>query len=316
MWGNFLVAFNAVMPFLCYLALGWGLVRIGWTDRPFLEKLNKLNFQAFFPFLMFYNLYSVTPENMPSARLIGMTVISVLAVIGVLLWVVPRVVAEYARRGVSIQGIFRSNFLLYGVGLTQFVYGTERAAVASMLVVIVVSIFNISAVVVLEHYRGGGKTSPGQLLLGLAKNPLLQGCVLGLVAFAIRLRLPVFLEKPVSALAGLATPLAMISLGGTLQFAALRKNRRPILAVLGIKLVALPVVMLGIAYAIGLRGVELFLVLMVYGTPVAAASYPMAANMGGDGELAGQLVFVSTVASLGTIFGFIFVLSHLGLLGL
>ena len=72
--------------------------------------------------------------------------------------------------------------------------------------------------------------------------------------------------------------------------------------------------MVAFAYMIGLRGVELFLILMIFGTPVATASYPMAQNMGGDGLLAGQLVFVSTVASLATIFVFIFTLSRLGLL--
>ena len=40
----------------------------------------------------------------------------------------------------------------------------------------------------------------------------------------------------------------------------------------------------------------------------------MAVNMGADGQLAGQLVFASTVASLVTIFGFIFTLSQMGLL--
>ena len=79
-------------------------------------------------------------------------------------------------------------------------------------------------------------------------------------------------------------------------------------------LIFLPVVMVAFAYLIGLRGVELFLILMIFGTPVATSSYPMAQNMGGDGQLAGQLVFVSTVASLVTIFLFIFTLSRLGLL--
>ena len=86
--------------------------------------------------------------------------------------------------------------------------------------------------------------------------------------------------------------------------------------VLGTKLVVLPIIMLALGYAAGLRGVELFMVLMVFGTPVGASTYPMAVNMGGDGELAGQLVFVSTVVSIGTIFLFIFALSRLGLLGL
>ena len=81
-----------------------------------------------------------------------------------------------------------------------------------------------------------------------------------------------------------------------------------------IRLILLPLVMVPFGYMIGLRGVELFLILMIFGTPVATSSYPMAQNMGGDGPLAGQLVFVSTVASLATIFLFIFTMSRLGLL--
>ena len=69
-------------------------------------------------------------------------------------------------------------------------------------------------------------------------------------------------------------------------------------------------------YTIGIAALFLagFLLLMIFGAPVAASSYPMAVNMGGDGELAGQLVFVSTALSLLTIFTFIFTLSQLGLL--
>ncbi len=84
--------------------------------------------------------------------------------------------------------------------------------------------------------------------------------------------------------------------------------------VLLIRLVLLPLIMVPLAWLIGLRGVELFLILVIFGTPVATSSYPMAVNMGGDGPLAGQLVFVSTVASLFTLFAFIFAMSSLGLL--
>ena len=83
---------------------------------------------------------------------------------------------------------------------------------------------------------------------------------------------------------------------------------------LAFRLVLLPLAMIPLAWAIGLRGIELFLILMIFGTPVATNTYPMAQNMGGDGLLAGQLVFVSTLASLGTIFLFIFTMSGLGLL--
>ena len=72
--------------------------------------------------------------------------------------------------------------------------------------------------------------------------------------------------------------------------------------------------MLPIGYMLGIRGVELFLILAVYATPVATASYPMAQNMGGDGELAGQMVVISTVASVGTLFLWIFLLNSIGVI--
>ena len=112
----------------------------------------------------------------------------------------------------------------------------------------------------------------------------------------------------------MATTLAMVILGANLVFSEIRKNRKTITAVLLVRLILLPLVTVPLGYALGLRGVELFLVLMIFGTPVATASYPMAENMGGDGQLAGQLVFTSTVASLGTIFLFIYAMSRLGLL--
>ena len=183
-----------------------------------------------------------------------------------------------------------------------------------MMIMIMVSLFNVAAVIVLEMFREGGKISAKKLLLGIVKNPLLQGCVIGLVFYLLQIRLPAFIASPVSSLAGLATTLALVVLGANLRFEELKKNSRTISAVLLIRLILLPVVMVAFAYLIGLRGVELFLILMIFGTPVATSSYPMAQNMGGDGQLAGQLVFVSTVASLVTIFVFIFTLSRLGLL--
>ena len=314
MFESFLVALNAVAPFLVLLSVGFLAVRTGLTDRAFMNRLNALNFRLFFPFLMFNNVYSARPEDLPSPALMIFGPVSVLLLIAVLLAVVPRIVKENPRRGTIIQAVFRSNFIIYGIPLTASVFGPERSSVCGMMVMIMVTLFNTAAVTVLEIFREGGRVRPKQLLLGLVRNPLLQGCAVGLLFYLLRVRLPDFIASPVSSLASLATTLAMIALGASLIFEDLKKNRRTITAVLVLRLVLLPLVMLPLAWLLGLRGVELFLVLMIFGTPVATASYPMAQNMGGDGQLAGQLVFVSTVASLGTVFLFIYAMSRLGLL--
>ena len=314
MFESFMVALNAVAPFLILLSVGFLAVRTGLTDRAFMNRLNTLNFRLFFPFLMFNNIYGAKPENLPSLTLMIAGPLSVILVILVLMWIVPRIVKENPRRGVIIQGIFRSNFIIYGIPLTTYVFGAEKSSVAGMMTLIMVSLFNTAGVIVLEIFREGGKVRLKPLLLGLLKNPLLQGCAAGLLFYLLQIRLPDFIASPVSSLASLATTLAMIVLGANLVFEELKKNRKPITAVLLVRLVLLPLIMLPLGWLIGLCGVELFLILMIFGTPVATSSYPMAQNMGGDGPLAGQLVFVSTVVSLGTIFLFIYAMSRLGLL--
>ena len=311
---SFMVAFNAVAPFLFLLGIGFGAVRLKLADRAFMDKLNAFNYKLFFPFLMFNNVYSAKPENMPSVKLMVTGVLSVSLLVVLLVIIVPKIVKENPRRGVIIQGIFRSNFIIYGIPLTTYVFGTEKSSVCGMMIMIMVSLFNVSAVIVLEMFREGGKIRPKQLVLGVVKNPLLQGCVVGLLFYLLQIRLPSFIASPVSSLASMATTMALVVLGANLRFDELKKNSRTVTAVLVIRLLLLPLVMVTFAYLIGLRGVELFLILMIFGTPVATSSYPMAQNMGGDGQLAGQLVFVSTVASLATIFLFIFALSQLGLL--
>ena len=202
--------------------------------------------------------------------------------------------------------------------MTTAIFGAEQSAPAAMLVAVVLTIYNITSVVVLELFNDHGdpsrKLSVKTLLVKLVQNPMLQGCAIGLVFFCFQIRLPACLASPIASFANMTTPLAMFALGGTLRFEAVSKNLPYLIPTLLGKLAIVPLILAVVGFAIGLRGIELFLVVAVFGTPVASGSYPMAMNMGGDGELAGQFVFISTVISLFTLFGWIFTMSQLGLL--
>ena len=52
MLDSFMVAFNAVAPFLFLLGIGFGAVRLKLADRAFMDKLNAFNYKLFFPFLI------------------------------------------------------------------------------------------------------------------------------------------------------------------------------------------------------------------------------------------------------------------------
>ena len=81
-----------------------------------------------------------------------------------------------------------------------------------------------------------------------------------------------------------------------------------------IKLVVIPLVFLPIAVLAGSRGPSLLALALAWETPVAVSSYIMAQQAGADGELAGQLVVLSAVCCIPTVFLMIFILQSMALL--
>ena len=311
---SLLVALNAVIPFLCYISFGYIVRMKKIVSESFLQQLNQMVFRLFYPCMTFYNIYKADAESLPRPVLLIFVGASILILEAILILVVPRFVLENPKRGVVIQGIFRSNFVLFGLPLTISVFGDSAASVAAMVVTVVVTIYNTTSVVILEMFNTNGKINVKNIAFNVIKNPLLQGAVNGLVFFLLGIHVPESIVTPIAAFSDATSPLALFVLGGTLHFNEISHNLKYLVPTLSFKLLILPAVMMAIGYAFGLRELELFLLVAVYGTPVAAASYPMAQNMGGDGELAGQLVVISTVVSVVTLFFWIFLLRFVGLI--
>ena len=70
---------------------------------------------------------------------------------------------------------------------------------------------------------------------------------------------------------------------------------------------------LPLAALAGLRGPEFAVLISMFATPTAVASYSMASQMGGNPELAASAVTVTTLLSAGTMFCWIFLFKSLGM---
>ena len=222
-------------------------------------------------------------------------------------------VSAASRQAVLIQCIFRSNFVIFGYQVVANVYGAGQAAVASVMAAIVVPLYNVLAVITLEYFTNS-KNGLRPVILGIIKNPLIIGAVAALLFKLSGLTLPAPLYTGLSDMAGMATPLALVVLGGTFHFDALRRNAGALaIGTLG-KIVVAPLVMVPIAAALGFRDANLLSLVIVFASPAAVNSYTMAAAYGHDPELAGQLVVVTSVLSMVSVFGWIFLLRTLGLI--
>ena len=88
--------------------------------------------------LLFNNIYKTQIAEVFDGTMFLFGVGSLLVLFGVLCLVVPRVVREPRQRGVVIQGLFRSNYVIFGVSLVTNVFGEAHAAAASMLSAVLV----------------------------------------------------------------------------------------------------------------------------------------------------------------------------------
>ena len=130
---SFLVAVNAVVPFLCYITFGYVMKIKGVVKEDFLQQLNKMVFKVFYPFMTFYNIYKAAASSLPRPVMLIFCGVSILVLEVILVLTVPRLVKENPRRGVIIQAIYRSNFVLFGLPLTVSVFGDGASSVAAMV---------------------------------------------------------------------------------------------------------------------------------------------------------------------------------------
>ena len=159
MFDSFLVALNAIMPTFLLLTFGYFLKHKNFVSSEFLKQTNTLTFKFFLPFLLFNNIYKTEITEAIDGMTFTIAVGSLLLLFAVLCIVVPRVVREPKQRGVIIQGIFRSNYVIFGVSLVTNVFGAEEAAAASILSAVLVPMYNVLAVIALTVFTGGGKVS-------------------------------------------------------------------------------------------------------------------------------------------------------------
>jgi len=312
---SFFIAANAVIPFICYMMYGYLVKRLGYGDEAFYKRLNQIVFKAFFPILMFNNLYSADLDLGSNASLIAIFTGILIGIILLCIVLVPVFVKENPRKGVIIQSIWRSNTLMFAYPLCVSMYGEDYGALASLVIATIVPVYNIGAVIIFTLFdRGSGsKIDVKKILMNILTNPLIIGAIAGGIFKFAGWQIPASVMKPVKDFASMTTPISIFILGATLSLPDIGKNVNIIAATLFLKLVAVPAFILVVMYSLGYRGPELFIAFSLYATPIAGASFPMAQNMGGDGELQGQLLAISTVASLFTIFLWIMSLTAVGI---
>lgn len=298
---NLLICLNAVLPIFLTLAVGYAACHFGIIARENVAMINKVAFKIFMPVLSFENICRSDLSASIRPGLLLYALASTLIVFGVSWFVINRTEKDISRRGVLIQAIFRSNFVILGIPLAKNLLGNVDIGAVAFLSAIIVPLYNVMAVVILAIYDGQ-KPNAKAIIRQIITNPIIVGTVAGIIVAALKLELPTALNTVVSNLANVASPLMLVLLGAFFRFDGLLTNLKALSLVCLFKLVIIPGIVLGLAVPLGFRGVEFVALIGMIASPVAVSSFTMAQQMGGDAELAGGCVVSTSVLCSFTIF--------------
>lgn len=307
---NFIISFNAVAPIFILLALGYFLTRVKVLTELTTKKMNNLCFKVFFPVLLFNSIYNTKIEGAFSPKLLLTAVITVSSVFVLLFILIPIIEKNNAKRGVLIQAIFRSNFVIFGLPITTAICGSENLGSVSILIAVIVPLYNALSIIALEVFRGE-KIRIGKILKGIATNPFIIGGTAGIIFLLLKIPLPAPISSCVSDLSKIATPLALILLGATFKFSDIRPNIKGILIGSIGKLFVIPLICIPLFIILGFRGTELTALTVMIGAPTAVSSFTMAEQMNADKTLAGQIVVFDSIGAVFTMFLWLFILMQL-----
>ncbi len=300
------------MPVLAYMCVGYVLKRIKVMGKELTAGINGLVFRVFIPVLLFYNIANSDLSQSFRPELVAISVGSVIVVFVLGLLIVPRFVKDKSKSSVMVQGMFRTNVSIYGPPVALAIAGDAAMGEVSLLIAIGIPVSNMFGVIIFEVMRGNN-ISFAKIIKGIVTNPLIIGCVLGLIVSVSSIQITGIISKIISDLAGIATPLALIVLGASLHFVGIKSLIPHICVVTIARLIVVPLISLAIGIAMGINGPALAALTAYCTAPTSVTSFSTAQAMGGDSLLAGQIVVFTSVFSVLTVFLFVFSLSSAGL---
>lgn len=308
-----LLSIKVVFPLFVYMLLGYILKCIKMVDDKNLSAMNKLIYKVFLPVTLFLNVINSNITETFNVSILIYTVSSIIVLFILLCIFIPKFEHDNKKASVIIQGIYRSNFVLFGLSVTTSICGAENMGMTSILVTCVVPLFNVLAVVLFEMYRGC-KINYKSVIKGVVTNPLIIASMIGLLGFLLKIKIPEIILIPIKNIGNISTPLALIVLGGTFKFCGLKKYARQIIATTLGRLIIVPGIFLTIAILFGIRGSNLVALMVLFASPTAISSYSMADQMGADGDLAAYIVVMTSIFAIISIFGWTFMLNTMNLI--
>lgn len=281
----------ALWPLFALIVMGALFKRRAFPTADFWSGADRLNYRLLFPALLLSSL-AKAPLHDPALGRLALAVGLVLG-IGVLLAWGMRYIRRWPaeRFGPLVQGSLRFNTYL-GLALVGSLQGSEGLAMAAVMLALLVPAVNVISVLAFSSGQG---ITLRHVLLSLLRNPLILACLGGILINLSGIGLPGGTDRLLALLAATSLPLGLLCVGAALQPGELKAELGTLLANSIVRLLGMPLLAWGVAWGIGLQGMERLLLVVFFALPTAPTAYALTRHMGGDSRLMAGLITLQTL---------------------
>ena len=281
----------ALFPLVALIAMGYIFKRTQFLSDEFWRGAEKLNYLILFPVLLFNNLAYVKFEGATLTQVL-LALVIIIIMSSLTLWI-ARAFSHIpvARFGVYVQSQIRFNTYI-GLSIMSLLFGAQGMQMFAMMIALAIPLVNVISVLAFSQGQG---LKPRQILFSVIKNPLILGCVVGIIFNLLQLSLFSGLEQLLKFLANMSLPLGLISVGAALQFAQLKHDyMRLLLNTLG-RLIGVPCLAYLICFMLNLNDFETVILVVFCSLPTASAAYILTRYFNGDSQLMAGVISLQTL---------------------
>jgi len=299
-----LTVFAALIPVFLLIVLGYGLRRTFLKHDMMWTGLEQLIYYVLFPALLIDSLARAHLASVPIAGAGGALLLAVVLMSALCLALRPLLMSTLGIDGPAFSSIYQGATrwqTFVALSVAGNLWGELGLTLASVAMVAMIPLLNIFSVAVLAHYAAPQRLAWPAILLTIARNPLIWGCVIGLAINLAQLPVPRPLHEFADALGRCSLALGLLVVGAGLNLDGLRRPGPAALLTVVLKLAIMPAIAVTLAVAFGVSGPSLGVVACCASVPAASNAYILARQMGGDAPLVAQILTLQTMIAVFTM---------------
>jgi malonate transporter and related proteins len=287
----------ALAPVFILIVLGAVLKRSLMRLETQWHGLERLTYYVLFPMLLIQTLVKADLSKVPVMGVGGALFLSALAMSLLCLALRP-LLARLKIDGPAFTSIFQgaTRWQTYvALAVSGNLFGDTGLALASVAMVAIIPLVNVSSVAVLAHYASPEKQSASAIIMTVVKNPLIWACAIGLAVNVLHLPLPKLWHEVADALGRSSLAIGLLVTGAGLHLEGLLRLNAGAAVGVFLKLILMPVLGIAMALWFGLTGSNLVIVAAGSAVPASSSAYVLARQMGGDAPLLAQIITLQTI---------------------